>query len=340
VLILGGYLGAGKTTLIVALAERLRRRGRRAAVITNDQAPGLVDSGTASAAGFPVAEVAGGCFCCRFSDLVVAADRLLAHAPDVLLCEPVGSCTDVVATVVRPLQEFYGELLSVAPFAVVVDPAASLRPMPDELRYIVEKQLDEAALVLLNKADLGPPTMPARAAGKPAWVISALRGDGLDELLDGLLLGHENGSSGLAEIDYEKYGRGEALLAWLNAEAALPDDARAEVAEAIASALAVRLAAPDLDVAHVKVAARSTRGTVRAHLVGGNREPHVVREPPPERPDTGRGVLRINARVVGDPGRLRRLVEEAVGEAAPGVFWTHIESFRPAAPVPERGRLL
>jgi G3E family GTPase len=36
VVIVGGFLGAGKTTLILAAAEELERRGIRSAIILND----------------------------------------------------------------------------------------------------------------------------------------------------------------------------------------------------------------------------------------------------------------------------------------------------------------
>ncbi|HSW48560.1 MAG TPA: GTP-binding protein, partial [Bryobacteraceae bacterium] len=66
----GGFLGAGKTTLLLRLAEHLTARGRKVGLITNDQSSGLVDSVLAGARGFPVEEVAGGCFCCRFDTLI------------------------------------------------------------------------------------------------------------------------------------------------------------------------------------------------------------------------------------------------------------------------------
>ena len=84
--IVGGFLGAGKTAAMLRLAEHVRAQGRRAALITNDQNLHLVDTARVRAAGFPVREIAGGCFCCRFDDLVEASRHLAAHAaPDVLI---------------------------------------------------------------------------------------------------------------------------------------------------------------------------------------------------------------------------------------------------------------
>ncbi len=107
----GGFLGAGKTTAITALARKFMQNGRRAALIVNDQAGGLVDQASALATGSPaVGEVAGGCFCCKLSALTETLNQLgKDHHPDVFFAEPVGSCTDIVATVVLPLREIYGE---------------------------------------------------------------------------------------------------------------------------------------------------------------------------------------------------------------------------------------
>ena len=97
---IGGFLGAGKTTAVLRAARTLTDRGLRVGLITNDQSTGLVDTAMLRSHGFAVEEIAGGCFCCRFPSLQEAAGRLdESTRPDVFLAEPVGSCTDLVATV-------------------------------------------------------------------------------------------------------------------------------------------------------------------------------------------------------------------------------------------------
>ncbi|NBP81810.1 cobalamin biosynthesis protein P47K, partial [bacterium] len=106
---IGGFLGAGKTTSILQFAQWLTDRGLKVGLVTNDQGGSLVDTALASAHDLPVEEIVGGCFCCRFNSLVEAADSLVGEAaPDVLIAEPVGSCTDLVATVSLPLEQIYG----------------------------------------------------------------------------------------------------------------------------------------------------------------------------------------------------------------------------------------
>jgi G3E family GTPase len=116
--LVGGFLGAGKTTLLLRAAELLAARGLRVGLVMNDQAADLVDSALARAQAAPVVEVEGGCFCCRFPDLV-AALRLLRQtvAPDIILAEPVGSCTDLMATVLRPLMAYHADEYELACFS-------------------------------------------------------------------------------------------------------------------------------------------------------------------------------------------------------------------------------
>ncbi len=106
-IMIGGFLGAGKTTTIARLARHYQSQGLNVAIVTNDQATDLVDTNSLRSQGFNVGEVAGSCFCCNFNELTATVERLgKAARPDVVLAEPVGSCTDLVATVVRPLVQY------------------------------------------------------------------------------------------------------------------------------------------------------------------------------------------------------------------------------------------
>src|SRR6516165_6395082 len=121
---LGGFLGAGKTTAMARLARQYMQRGQRVGLVTNDQAQDLVDTNSLRSQGFPVQEVAGACFCCKFDDLITRVETLAARdRPDVILAEPVGSCTDLVATVAQPLKVLYGDRFQVAPYAVLFKPS-------------------------------------------------------------------------------------------------------------------------------------------------------------------------------------------------------------------------
>src|SRR6266498_2642443 len=159
---IGGFLGAGKTTSVVRLAQHLTHEGLKVGLITNDQGSELVDTAMLRSRGFATEEIPGGCFCCRFNSLVDAAGKLTtATRPDVFIAEPVGSCTDLVATVTYPLRRIYGDRFTIAPLSVLVDPQRALRifglggstgrAFSDKVVYIYRKQLEEADLVIINK---------------------------------------------------------------------------------------------------------------------------------------------------------------------------------------------
>ena len=56
-IMVGGFLGAGKTTTVARLAQHFHDQGLRVGLITNDQGSGLVDTTTLKAKGFPVEEI-------------------------------------------------------------------------------------------------------------------------------------------------------------------------------------------------------------------------------------------------------------------------------------------
>src|SRR5215468_4363141 len=96
---IGGFLGAGKTTALQRAADELKTRRMKVGVITNDQGTELVDTHILRQQGVSTAEIAGGCFCCKFEELVQAASAILdKHRPDIILAEAVGSCADLSAT--------------------------------------------------------------------------------------------------------------------------------------------------------------------------------------------------------------------------------------------------
>ena len=288
-ILVGGFLGAGKTTLLASAAKSLRDRGILVGLITNDQAADLVDTGLLRHAGHEVKEIAGGCFCCRFDQLVDAAMSLMTEkGPGVLIGEPVGSCTDLSATVLQPIKQMHGDRLRLAPYSVLVDPErlrevgepARQRPMHPSARYILRKQLDEADRIVVNKRDLlGSKERNDLAfaagkvfPGKPISFVSALSGEGVSEWLDEMLSGTESGRH-IVEVDYDVYAEGEAVLGWLNASATVAAHGERdwsklclESMERIRAKLNEREAA----IAHLKLSLSTTSEQIVANLTANS----------------------------------------------------------------------
>lgn len=354
---IGGFLGAGKTTSILAIAQRLADRGLRVGLISNDQSVGLVDTAMFGSKKLPTEEISGGCFCCRFNSLVEAAERLTADAaPEVFLAEPVGSCTDLQATVGFPLRRLYGEQYSVAPLSVLVDPVRAQyilglrqgKQFSAKVAYIYQKQLEEAELIVINKCDLLEAAeleqleSALRTHYPKADVlrISARTGDGIEEWME--LVEQEQPAPGtVMDVDYELYAEGEALLGWVNLSGALSTreedfDGNGFLREVLES-ISQRLEEMEIEVAHLKATLAPSEGMDLAvgNVVrrGGTAElSHELSDP------VIGGDLLVNLRAEGDPAVLREIVECSIDQAVQSfkvdVRTGHVEAFRPAPPTP------
>ncbi len=358
-IMIGGFLGAGKTTAMGKLARHLSGLGLRVGLITNDQAGGLVDTKLMRNQGFATEEIAGGCFCCRFNTLVDAAAKLTdTTRPDVFIAEPVGSCTDLVATVTYPLRRMYGEDFTIAPLSVLVDPIRARRILgldvggnfSSKVAYIYKKQLEEADVIVVNKQELLTPEQLAElvdaleTAFPNAFVLSASVRDqvGLPAWYD--ILTHETqGTHATMEVDYEVYADGEALLGWLNATVTLAAedefDANAYL-HTLAANIQSLLQSQQAEVAHLKMTYSPDDGIAgeiaSVNLVRNDNIPESGMKL--DEPSTG-GQLIINLRAEADPEHLLTALNTALASVTvqfTGLSATldHQEHFRPGKPVP------
>ena len=355
-IMIGGFLGAGKTTCVAALAEHLSSAGRTVGLITNDQGRELVDTAMLRSKGFATEEIPGGCFCCRFNSLVDAAGKLTESTrPDVFIAEPVGSCTDLVATVTYPLRRMYGDDFSIAPLSVLVDPVRAARvfglseggQFSEKVIYIYRKQLEEADLIVINKTDLLEPDTLAALQAKlteefpnaEVLQISARTGDGLEAWF-ARITDAEQIARNVMEVDYEVYAEGEAMLGWLNATVQLSAsegfEARA-VLQQFTAAIQAYLNEQGAEIAHLKMTLSPDVGlggnVAIINLVRNDFVPELSADldAPIEN-----GQLIINLRAEGDPETLRAAVETALAAAPAQLTATldHLEHFRPGKPEP------
>ncbi len=150
VTVVGGYLGAGKTTLV---NHALRSSSERVAVIVNDFGEVSIDEDLIVAADSDKLTLANGCICCTLADgFAVALNtvRSAAEPPERLLIEASG--------VADPAQvAAYGHTPGLRLDAVVVmaDAEQVRRQASDRwVADIVRMQLAAADLLVVNKTDL------------------------------------------------------------------------------------------------------------------------------------------------------------------------------------------
>jgi len=231
--IVGGFLGSGKTTAITNAARVLIGRGKKTGVITNDQGKYLVDTKFIDANHIPSEEVINGCFCCNFDSLSDKIEHLNSSSqPDYIFAESVGSCTDLVATVVKPLMIFKKNIFVELTLSIFVDARLLLSYLKgdklsfsDDINYIFGKQIEEADLLIINKIDLVSRTdmsdlkklVNTRLHTKIIITQNSTDLQNINNWLNTLenLLPRKRTS---LEIDYQSYGKGEADLAWLDEE--------------------------------------------------------------------------------------------------------------------------
>ena len=338
VAIIGGFLGSGKTTLILAAAQELERRGIRSAIVLNDQGNELVDTGYVTRNRMRSGEVTGGCFCCKLSDLIRVMGELRAHSPEVIFAEPVGSCTDISATILHPLLEYRDEF-RLTPFTVLVDPERAKTLIADDanpdLSFLFRKQLQEADLLCFTKSDLYPdcPEISAQHVRQ----LSALTGQGvaawLDEIFSGsLMVGRE-----ILDIDYEQYARAEAALVWLNLQVTIEPtvpSSPAIILGPLLDHLDREFTAKQITIVHLKAIVDSATGFLKAAMCANSQEPAV--DGALDASPASKHELLLNLRAIGWAPQVREIVERELDRIDGKRIGLRMDCFHPAAPKPER----
>lgn len=328
---IGGFLGAGKTTLILSAARLLRQQGLKPAAILNDQGDELVDTVYARARDLDVSEVTGGCFCCRFSDFLDAAGELSRYAPDVIFAEPVGSCTDLSATILQPLKSGYLDQYRLAPLTVLVDPGRATEEARDpHIDFLFERQIAEADLVAFSKCDRYTSFPPL--AEKETRYLSAFDGRGVAAWLDEILSGTIPVGREILDIDYEEYARAEAALGWLNWSASI------EVFPTLSPAHLVGPFLDDLqeafaEIVHLKVIDRTGRAYVKAAVTGRRDEP-VAEGDLAASPESVHELC-VNLRAALPAGELEARFRARLDKLPGRRVEERLQCFSPAPPRPE-----
>jgi Ni2+-binding GTPase involved in maturation of urease and hydrogenase len=353
-IMVGGFLGAGKTTTLGRLAAHYMKEGKTVGIVTNDQADDLVDTNTLRSQGFDVGEVAGSCFCCNFNELISTIGTLGENQkPDIILAEPVGSCTDLVATVIQPIKQLYDAEFDIAPYCVILKPSHGRRILNNEKRsgfspkaaYILKKQIEEADAILINRIDeLAPEKidelttlLDTHQPGIPVLRVSARTGEGFDALTQ--FLG-QDGDFGkrVLDIDYDIYADGEAELGWLNSSAEVSADAEFSMDQLLLSVvqrLQASLSEIDSETAHLKAIGLWEGFFGVANLISSENQPELSLA---SNCNVKSFDLIVNARVVCDPAVLEEHVLAAINAACEAnnarPDFRATQSFRPGRPVP------
>jgi G3E family GTPase len=272
------------------------------------------------------------------------ADKLIdTSKPQMVIAEPVGSCTDLLATVVNPLKTIYSERFEVAPLIIMVDAARALAEGFDRTQlngYLRHHQVCEAEVLVLSKSDLV--TLEQLEAVRSAVrevnpkvrtiIYSSLSEDGLPEIMS-VITGKQVSDRRPTDIDYSVYAQAEAELGWYNSTVVLDLPSRTDafdLGKRFLSALSEMY--PNGDVAHAKVMLSTSGTAMKMSCVQGRLAVDLAKG---SRFAEGKGRFTVNARVVSSPEDLRRNVRSAMAKALPGVLEFETEEcFSPSPPKP------
>ncbi len=352
IFLIGGFLGSGKTTAIRQGVVLLEQAGELAGVVTNDQGDQLVDTLFMQKEGVNVTEVTGSCFCCNYGEFSKSIGTLQErHKVNVIFAESVGSCTDLVATIVKPLLATGDGNISVvlSVFADVRLLYAYLETNGDifhgYMNYIYKKQLEEADIIVVNKMDLLAPQQAEVVRNRitktyPGTKILFQNSLEAEHVRRWLAVAGEfkaEGDRQSLDINYNDYAAGEAEMVWYDSDLTIttPDKQAAKAASQLVTAIHNGFAQGKYLIGHLKfflTGGNHHRKISYTTIAGGNSLPTEMNW------QTNKVSLIMNGRVKADPAQMKEVMQHAIMQISEKQPCTITENkkmvFRPGYPRP------
>ena len=325
--VVSGFLGSGKTTLMMALTRYHSEHFGKAAMISNDLGEGvtLADHKLAQLGGCRAMQITDECICFCHDVLTERLRACRSEGCELVVSDIPGFGVGAQEHVYHGLTENYPGQFALAPFTVLIEPRslALLRAgQAGDMGFILDAQLKEADLIVLSKCDLTDAEARSAAlawlAARYPWTrqlaVSAMTGEGLDALCRALREGQA--SLRRPEIDYDAddlqnaMGRLSEFYLQYRALVCCDDfDGNAYLTE-LAGEIRRAVREAGCEIPHMKLLAWGPEGDYgKADLLGVDRPvelPHSFAQP-----CTDLAVL-LNASAACPDETLNRLIGEAV----------------------------
>jgi len=195
---IAGFLGCGKTTLLLKLSREIAGEGqRKIALVVNEIGEIPVDGKIMEESGMQVKDIGGGCICCEVAATFAKTIYRLYKdfKPDHVLVEPTGVA---VPHQVKLAARMGGRdaKISIGPAIVLFDATrpAELLDM-DMLGQLVTTQIKDADVIAISKIDAVDEAAVSESAEKireyntkaEICNLSSFSGKGVDQLADVIL---------------------------------------------------------------------------------------------------------------------------------------------------------
>ena len=339
-MVTSGFLGAGKTTSMIAFSRSIDRRGLgRAAILVDDLgARNIVDAEQTAASQVMSQSISGDCICYQHENLVDKLHQLIARGADVIFSDIPGCGIGALDNVYLQLERREPGEFQLLPFLCIADPERIPMIMPEqaelglprEMRFLLDAQLAEADLIVLNKIDTISREQQQRITDflrqnyptAQVMAMSALTGEGVDEVVD-LFLG-QTAPAVHKEIGYgsEAFVAAEKLMSWYNRRVFLEQrqgrdlDFNAVIAD-LFEAIRAGVKRQGGNVPHLKMFASDSPDNsgdyFKASLLGVDHDIDFTHRL--ARPYTALSLV-INARAVVPSQEMAAIVDEALDAAA------------------------
>jgi len=154
-LVVTGFLGSGKTTLIRTLGKECEKLGKRVAIIVNEAGTTSPSKDILKRDGLNAEDLKGCCICpgtaAKFEKILRRMEKELR--PDIFLIEAFGTTTpNAIKTVIESIRGKTQQKLGSLPMVTLID--CSREEPFNKAIELIGAQVREADIVLLNKVDL------------------------------------------------------------------------------------------------------------------------------------------------------------------------------------------
>ncbi len=153
ILVVGGFLGSGKTSTIIRLGTEFSKAGQKVAIVVNEIGEIGLDGDVISKYGLDMTELTGGCICCS---LKVNMKVTLYHLekdyhPDIVLIEPTGIAFPQLIKNEVSLMELKNT--TIQPLVTLID-GSRFKQLMKEVKNFAMRQIIDAEILGINKIDL------------------------------------------------------------------------------------------------------------------------------------------------------------------------------------------